>query len=86
MNFRLSSLSDRSGLWLPALLCAIVGSVALFGLSGCSSIPRDSYVRGVEIVTPWGTTKIESAATGSAARALSEAERREILATKPRTP
>lgn len=54
----------------------------VLALSGCSSLPKDSYIRHAEIVTPWGTTKVEGVATGAAARNLTAEERREMLAPK----
>ncbi len=53
-------------------------------LSGCSSLPKDSLVRGLKIgATPWSPgVDAEVIATGSAAKNLTEAERRELLAPK----
>lgn len=56
--------------------------VLVLSSSGCSSLPKDAYIRNAEVNTPWGSTKVESAATGAAARNLTAEERREILAPK----
>lgn len=63
------------------LLCA---SVSLWPIvfTGCSTWPKDSYIRGAEVTTPWGTTKAEVIATGAAAKNLSAEERASILAPK----
>lgn len=58
--------------------------VIVLVLSGCSSLPKDSYIRKAEINTPWGTTRVEGVATGAAARNLTAEERREMLAPKPK--
>lgn len=55
--------------------------VALLLLAGCSSIPKDSLVRDLEIGgTPWTpTVKAAVIATGAAAKNLTTEERAAIL-------
>lgn len=57
-------------------------SVLVLAVAGCSSLPKDAYIRNAQLNTPWGSTKIEAAATGAAARNLTESERKELLAPK----
>jgi hypothetical protein len=64
-------------------LAILLGLTAV--LSGCTSpIPKDSLVRGLKIgSTPWTpTVDAEVIATGTAAKNLTDAERRELLAPK----
>ncbi len=64
----------KSARYLPtALILAL--------LSGCSSLPKDSLVRGLKIgATPWSPgIDAEVIATGSAARNLTAEERAVIL-------
>lgn len=58
-----------------AIACALAG--------GCTTWPKDSYIRGAEVTTPWGTTKAEAIATGVAARNLTAEERAALLKPKP---
>lgn len=51
-------------------------------ISGCAQWPKDSYIRNAEVNTPWGSTKVEAAATGAAARNLTAEERAAMLAPK----
>jgi len=50
--------------------------------AGCAQWPKDSYIRNAEVTTPWGTTKVEAAATGAAARNLTAEERTALLKPK----
>jgi lipoprotein NlpI len=58
--------------------------VLVLALSGCSSMPKDSLVRGLKIgATPWTpTVDAEVIATGKAASNLTAEERAAILAPK----
>ncbi len=60
--------------------------LALLSLAACAQWPKDSYIRNAEITTPWGTTKVEAAATGAAARNLTAEERATLLKPKSTTP
>lgn len=62
------------------VLVAVVLTAGFLG-SGCSQLPKDAYLKDVDIgATPWTPTmKIGVAATGSAARNLTAEERREML-------
>lgn len=62
----------------------LIGAISLLCLSGCSHWPKDSLIRGAEVVTPWGRTSAEVIATGKAATNLTEAERAEILKATPK--
>lgn len=58
-------------------LSALLAISAL--LSGCSSFPRDSYIRDGKITTLWGTVSVSAAATGAAAKNLTQEERAVLL-------
>lgn len=64
------------------LLLGLLASCLLH--TGCTSIPKDSLVRGLKIgSTPWTpTVEAEVIATGAAAKNLSAEERAAILAPK----
>lgn len=65
---------------IPILFIACIP----LALPGCSSIPKDSLVRGLKIGgTPWTpTVDAEVIATGAAAKNLSAEERAAMLAPK----
>lgn len=60
---------------------ALLAVALLISTAGCSSIPKDSLVRGLKIGgTPWTpTVDAEVIATGAAAKNLSAEDRATIL-------
>ena len=59
-------------------------ALLLSACAGCSHWPKDSLIRGAEVVTPWGRTSAEVIATGTAARNLSAEDRAALLAPPAR--